>query len=194
MSDSDSDGILGSISDSDSDKESDVDCTLEYFEKAQEMKTIVKTLMDKNLFFWKFFSDVQDKISLLRLKANTLDFALRNKFQSEDSADLPLNAFRNICQESTRYTSSAQSYRKFIMDLLQKSDKVVVRLLHCINSYISPDMEKEEWIQLTKEIKVHHVLLNSFINRCLQMSEDFSAYVDRLDYQYHLNIAHTVEN
>ncbi|GFS30865.1 hypothetical protein TNIN_395011 [Trichonephila inaurata madagascariensis] len=194
MSDSDSDSILGSISDSDSDKESDVDCTLGYFEKAQEMKTIVKTLMDKNLFFWQLFSDVQDKISLLRLKANTLDFALRNKFQSEDSDGLPPNDLRNICQESTRYTRSAQSYSESIKDLLKKSDKVVLRLLHCINSDISPNMEKEEWIQLTKEIKVHHVLLNSFSNRCLQMSEDFSAYVDRLDSQYHLNIAPTVAN
>ncbi|GFV75780.1 hypothetical protein TNCV_1757081 [Trichonephila clavipes] len=194
MSGSDSDSILGSVSDTDSDKESDVDCTLESLEKAQEMKTSVKALQDSNLFFWQSLSDVQDKMSLIHFKANTLDLALRNKFQSEESADLPASDLRNIYQERTRYTISAHLYKKSILDLLQKSDKVVLQLFHCTNSDISQDTEKERWIQLTKEIKVHHVLLNSFINRCLQMSEDFSAYMDGLDSEYHLNIAPTVAN
>ncbi|GFQ94088.1 hypothetical protein TNCT_502341 [Trichonephila clavata] len=80
------------------------------------------------------------------------------------------------------------------MDLLEKSDKVVTQLLHCINSDRSPDMEKDWWIRLTKEIKVHHDVLNSFINRCLQMSKDFLAYVDGLDSKYHLNIVPTKAN
>ncbi|GFQ94089.1 hypothetical protein TNCT_502351 [Trichonephila clavata] len=92
MSDTDSDSNF----ESDSDKDFDIDGTLESFQKAREMKLIVKTLQDKNLFFWRYFSVAQEKISLLRSKANALDYALKNKFQSEDCDDIPAVALRNI--------------------------------------------------------------------------------------------------
>ncbi|GFR11946.1 hypothetical protein TNCT_68931 [Trichonephila clavata] len=151
-----------------------------------EMRKIVMKLSDKTESLRKSVEHFQNKTYMVYDKKLLLNSTLENHFVS---ARISVKETKSILKKKVIFESSLSSYRKRILNYLHELNLMIIDLLRNIRCDTSPNMEKKWWLELIEKVRVHHILLNSFLNRCFEMIEEFFTFVDELDSQYHLSTA-----